>query len=163
LREFESFGVTFHVARALLLAHGEQTLRYHLAALAYRRPRDPAAVLVGSIRGGWLPPAAYVQAQAAARAAVEKAAVRASVASVARSESERRQSLVARFHALPEAEREALENQSREALLSELPAVACAVLGRGGPAAENLVRNRALAFLVAGASGPLVGAAGPVS
>jgi hypothetical protein len=68
---------------------------------------------------------------------------------VARSEASRRETLAARFLGLSGAEREALENQSREALLSELPAVARLVLDRGGPAAENLVRNRALALLAA--------------
>jgi hypothetical protein len=149
LSEVEALSVTSHVAHALLAEHGEETLRQHLAALPYRRPRDPAAVFVGSVRGGWLPPAGYVQAQAAGRAAAQKAAARAVGASVARSEASRRETLAARFLGLSGAEREALENQSREALLSELPAVARLVLDRGGPAAENLVRNRALALLAA--------------
>jgi len=53
-------GVTRTVADQLVAEYGEET-RVQLKYLAFRAPRDPAAVLVEAIRGRWEPPASYLQ------------------------------------------------------------------------------------------------------
>ena len=59
--ELVEVGVTRQVADRLAADYGDE-VREQIAYLPFRAPRDPAAVLVQSIRGRWEPPASYLQA-----------------------------------------------------------------------------------------------------
>jgi len=60
--ELVAAGVTRQVAEELAADYGDE-VRDQITYLAFRTPRDPAAVLVQSIRGRWEPPASYLQAR----------------------------------------------------------------------------------------------------
>ncbi len=54
-----NLGVTKGTAQALARKHPEAIIRAQIDMLEYRKPEDPAAVLVKAIREDWAPPAGY--------------------------------------------------------------------------------------------------------
>jgi len=97
-------GVTASVAADLVAEFGEEA-RVQLKYLPFRAPRDPAAVLVESIRGRWEPPASYLQVR---KEQLESQAQQAERQQ--RVEEARRQHLI-----------QAIEHQAADALFADLP------------------------------------------
>jgi hypothetical protein len=59
LERLVNSGVTEGIARQLIINHPVDQIESQLTALPYRRAKEPAAVLVESIRENWAPPATY--------------------------------------------------------------------------------------------------------
>jgi plasmid replication initiation protein len=71
LRALVDHGVTLKTALDLIQVYPADEIAAQLAYLPYRAAREPAAVLVQSIREDWAPPAAYLRAQREQQAAQE--------------------------------------------------------------------------------------------
>ncbi len=106
-------GVTLKTALELIQVYPIEQIWAQIEYLPYRSARDPAAVLVQSIREGWAPPAAYLERtrrEAVARAAQENQR---------QLESQRariKQAAEAIFDTLPIGERRAIEREIEETL-----------------------------------------------
>lgn len=120
-RAFEALieqGVTVKTALDLVQVYGVEDIWQQIAYLPYRSARNPAAVLIQSIRESWAPPAAFLEAEKQRRAAEEASRRAADWAAQQQGERSTRELYKRAAHAilqqLSPADRTALEQEIRE-------------------------------------------------
>ena len=120
-------GVTQSVAEGLVAEYGEEA-RVQLKYLPFRAPRDPAAVLVESIRGRWEPPASYLDVRKEKKENAEVQQARQKLIEKARqkqlSDAIERQAADGALAGLPRKARERIREDAHERLARENPLVA---------------------------------------
>ena len=125
-------GVTAWTATLLLRERGETECREQLAALPHRKAKDPAAVLVASIRDRWAMPGALVREREKQRREADRAARGRARAIVEQHQQQARAALLDRLTALPGALYASLEARAVSLWHQEQPAAARLMAGRPG-------------------------------
>jgi hypothetical protein len=121
-------GVSRVVAEDLAFHFAEADIRLQLEALAYRDAKDPAAVLVKSIREGWALPAALIEKRARKERKREKQEEKVKLLAETEQQQTARTEMLERLAAywqgLPAAEQTRVEAEARETLRRTNPFVA---------------------------------------